>query len=40
MRHGSGWSWKRWLGVAIGVAAVLVVILLAAMASGGSNGLY
>ncbi|HET7928280.1 MAG TPA: hypothetical protein VFM40_01890 [Actinomycetota bacterium] len=40
MKRG-GWTWKRWLGIAIGVAVLVAVILLiAANAGSGSGGIY
>jgi hypothetical protein len=37
----SGWTWKRWLGIAIGVAVLVALILLiAGNAGGGSGGIY
>jgi hypothetical protein len=35
-----GWTWKRWLGIAIGVAVIVAVILIAANAGSGSGGIY
>jgi hypothetical protein len=40
MKRG-GWTWKRWLGIAIGVAVLVAVILLIAANTGnGSGGIY
>ena len=37
----SGWTWKRWVGIAIGVAVLVAVILLIAANTGsGSGGIY
>jgi hypothetical protein len=40
MKRRSGWSWKRWLGIALGIAVLVAVILIAATAGGGSGGIY
>jgi hypothetical protein len=37
----SGWTWKVWVGIVVGLAVVAgLVILIAANAGGGSGGLY
>ena len=35
-----GWTWKAWLGIALGIAVLVAVILIAANAGGGSTGIY
>ena len=35
-----GWTWKTWLGIALGVAVLVAVILIAANAGSGSGGIY
>ncbi len=37
----SGWSWKVWVGIVVGLAAIAgLVVLIAANAGGGSGGIY
>jgi hypothetical protein len=40
--HGrSGWTWKVWVGIVVGLAVVAgLVVLIAANAGGGSGGIY
>jgi hypothetical protein len=40
--HGrSGWTWKVWVGIVVGLAVVAgLVVLIAANVSGGSGGIY
>jgi hypothetical protein len=40
MKRRGGWTWKAWLGIALGVAVLVAVILIAANAGGGSGGIY
>jgi hypothetical protein len=41
MKRRSGWTWKAWLGIALGVVVLVAVILLiAANAGSGSGGIY
>jgi hypothetical protein len=40
MKRRGGWTWKMWLGIAFGVAVLVAVILIAAIAGGGSGGIY
>ena len=40
MKRRGGWTWQRWLGVALGVAVVVAVILITANAGSGSGGPY
>jgi hypothetical protein len=35
-----GWTWKAWLGIALGVAVLVAVILIAANSGSGSGGIY
>jgi hypothetical protein len=40
MKRRGGRSWKMWLGIALGIAVLVAVILIAATAGGGSGGIY
>jgi hypothetical protein len=40
MKRRGGWTWKTWLGIALGVAVLVAVILIAANAGSGSGGIY
>jgi hypothetical protein len=40
MKRRGGWTWKGWLGIALGVVVLVAVLLLAANAGGGSGGIY
>jgi hypothetical protein len=40
MKRRGGRTWKMWLGIALGVAVLVAVILIAANAGGGSGGIY
>ncbi|HKI30221.1 MAG TPA: hypothetical protein VKB32_12465 [Actinomycetota bacterium] len=40
MKRRGGWSWKMWLGIALGIAVLVAVILIAATADGGSGRIY
>jgi hypothetical protein len=36
----SGWTWKVWVGILIGLAVVAGLVVLIANAGGGSGGIY
>jgi hypothetical protein len=40
--HGrSGWTWKVWVGIVVGLAVVAgLIVFIAANAGGGSGGIY
>jgi len=40
MQRRSGWSWKVWVGIVVGLAVVAGVVVLIANAGGGSGGIY
>ncbi|HEY8116832.1 MAG TPA: hypothetical protein VIH70_10500 [Actinomycetota bacterium] len=40
MKRRGGWTWRTWLGIALGVAVLVAVILIAANAGSGSGGIY
>jgi hypothetical protein len=40
MRRRSGWTWKVWVGIVVGLAAVAGLVVLIANAGGGSGGIY
>jgi hypothetical protein len=41
MEHRSGWTWKIWVGVVVGLAVVVgLIVLIAANSGGGSGGIY
>jgi hypothetical protein len=40
MKRRGGWTWKAWLGIALGVVVLVAVILIAANAGSGSGGIY
>jgi hypothetical protein len=40
MKRRGGWTWKAWLGIALGVAVLVAVILIAANSGSGSGGIY
>jgi hypothetical protein len=36
----SGWTWKAWVGIVVGLAVVAGLVVLIANAGGGSGGIY
>ena len=36
----SGWTWKVWVGIVVGLAVVAGLVALIANAAGGSGGIY
>ena len=40
MQRRSGWTWKVWVGIAVGLAVVAGLVVLIASAAGGSGGIY
>jgi hypothetical protein len=40
MQRRSGWSWKVWVGILVGLAVVAGIVVLIANAGGGSGGIY
>jgi len=36
----SGWTWKVWVGIVVGLAVVAGLVVLIANAGGGSGGIY
>ena len=40
MKRRGGWTWKAWLGIALGIAVLVAVILFAANSGSGSGGIY
>jgi hypothetical protein len=40
MQRRSGWTWKVWVGILVGLAVVAGLIVLIANAGGGSGGIY
>jgi putative Ca2+/H+ antiporter (TMEM165/GDT1 family) len=40
MPRRSGWTWKVWVGIAVGLAVVAGLVVLIANAGGGSGGIY
>ena len=40
MKRRGGWTWKAWLGIALGIAVLVAVILIAANSGSGSGGIY
>jgi hypothetical protein len=35
-----GWTWKVWVGIAVGLAVVAGLVVLIASTGGGSGGIY
>jgi hypothetical protein len=40
MQRRSGWTWKVWVGIVVGLAVVVGLVVLIANAGGGSGGIY
>ena len=40
VQRGSGWTWKVWVGIVVGLAVVAGLVVLIANAGGGSGGIY
>ena len=40
MQRRSGWTWKAWVGIAVGLVVLAGLVVLIASASGGSGGIY
>jgi hypothetical protein len=40
MQRRSGWTWKVWVGIVVGLAVVAGLVVLIANAGGGSGGIY
>jgi hypothetical protein len=40
MQRRSGWTWKVWVGIAVGLAVVAGLVVLIANGGGGSGGIY
>jgi hypothetical protein len=36
----SGWTWKVWVGILVGLAVLAGLVVLIANAGGGSGGIY
>ena len=36
----SGWTWKVWVGIVVGLAVVAGIVVLIANAGGSSGGIY
>jgi hypothetical protein len=40
MQRRSGWTWKVWVGILVGLAVVVGLVVLIASGGGGSGGIY
>ncbi len=40
MQRRSGWTWKVWVGIVVGLAVIAGLVVLIANAGGGSGGIY
>jgi hypothetical protein len=40
MQRRSGWTWKVWVGIVVGLAVVAGLVVLIANAGGGAGGIY
>jgi hypothetical protein len=40
MQRRSGWTWKVWVEIVVGLAVVAGLVVLIANAGGGSGGIY
>jgi hypothetical protein len=40
MQRRSGWTWKVWVGIVVGLAVVAGLVVLIANAGVGSGGIY
>ncbi len=40
MQRRSGWTWKVWVGIVVGLAIVAGLVVLIANAGAGSGGIY
>jgi hypothetical protein len=40
MQPRSGWTWKVWVGIVVGLAVVAGLVVFIANAGGGSGGIY